>query len=496
MQSYVLRFQFVHLYAIIKLLNFKIILIRVKNMNLDFELNLSQQQKLVMTQQMQMSIKMLQMSSIELNEYVEREMEENPLLEKQYTENGQEEVINKENNFNDKIDYDKFMKYLNFEDYKHENNYKGEEEISPFNFISKEESLREYLMTQLGEIQIKNSQKKVCEYIIENLDEKGYLPDSVSDIAEQLNVNEDEVTSSLKIVQSFEPDGIGAQNLEECLKLQLKKKNIYDENLFYIIDNHLTNIAENKYNVIAKDLNINPKEAQEYGDVIKKLEPKPSRGFYTGDETKFIFPDAFVKKLDGEFFIIMNDNSIPTLSINNVYKTIISSNSNKDKDAEEYVKNKINSAVFLIKSIEQRKSTLYSVLKEIVDYQKDYFNNGIKYLKPMTLKDIADKIEIHESTVSRAIREKYIYTDRGIVKIKDLFTTGISSENSSSDSMSSSSVKTKIKELVENENARNPLSDQKICDVLNSQGMNISRRTVAKYREEMNIKSSSKRKRY
>lgn len=192
----------------------------------------------------------------------------------------------------------------------------------------------------------------------------------------------------------------------------------------------------------------------------------------------------------------MNDNSIPTLSINNVYKTIISSNSNKDKDAEEYVKNKINSAVFLIKSIEQRKSTLYSVLKEIVDYQKDYFNNGIKYLKPMTLKDIADKIEIHESTVSRAIREKYIYTDRGIVKIKDLFTTGISSENSSSDSMSSSSVKTKIKELVENENARNPLSDQKICDVLNSQGMNISRRTVAKYREEMNIKSSSKRKRY
>lgn len=465
-------------------------------MNLDFELNLSQQQKLVMTQQMQMSIKMLQMSSVELNEYIEREMEENPLLEKQYAEKNQEDVNTKDGDFNDKIDYEKFIKYLDFEDYRHESNYKNEEEVSPFTFISKEESLVEYLINQLGEIQIKNSQKKVCKYIIENLDEKGYLPDSISDIAEQLKVSKDEVLSSLKIVQSFEPDGIGARSLEECLKLQLKKKNIYDENLFYIIDEHLNNIAENKYNVIAKDLNITPKQAQEYGDAIKKLEPKPSRGFYTGDETKFIVPDAFIKKLDEEYFIIMNDNSVPMLSINNVYKTLIHNDDTKDKDAEEYVKNKINSAVFLIKSIEQRKSTLYSVLKEIVDYQKDYFNNGIKNLKPMTLKDIADKINVHESTVSRAIREKYIYTDRGIVKIKDLFTTGIAGESSFSDSMSSSSIKTKIKELVEGEDEKNPLSDQKICDVLNSQGMNISRRTVAKYREEMNIKSSSKRKRY
>jgi len=465
-------------------------------MNLDFELNLSQQQKLVMTQQMQMSIKMLQMSSIELNEYVEKEMEENPLLEKEYNEKSQESLVNKENDFNDKIDYDKFIKYLDFEDYRHENNYKGEEEVSPFNFISREESLREYLTTQLGEIEMRNSQKKICQYIIENLDTKGYLPDSISDIAIQLKVSENKVLEALKIVQGFDPDGIGARNLEECLKLQLKKKEIDDKNLFYIIDNHLNNIAENKYNVIAKDLNITPKQAQEYGDIIKKLEPKPSRGFYTGDETKYIVPDAFIKKLDGEFFIIMNDNSIPRISINNVYKALVSNDENNDKAAEEYVKNKINSAVFLIKSIEQRKSTLYSVLKEIVDYQREYFDNGVKYLKPMTLKDIADKIEMHESTVSRAIREKYIYTDKGIVKIKDLFTTGISSESENSDSMSSSSVKGKIKELIEKEDAKDPLSDQKICDILNSQAMNISRRTVAKYREEMNIKSSSKRKRY
>lgn len=465
-------------------------------MNLDFELNLSQQQKLVMTQQMQMSIKMLQMSSIELNEYVEKEMEENPLLEKEYNEKSQESLTNKENDFNDKIDYDKFIKYLDFEDYSRENNYKGEDEVSPFNFISREESLREYLTTQLGEVEVRNSQKKICEYIIENLDGKGYLPDPISDIAAQLKVSEDKVFEALKIVQSFDPDGIGARNLEECLKLQLQKKDIDDKNLFYIIDKHLNNIAENKYSIIAKDLNITPKEAQEYGDIIKKLEPKPSRGFYTGDETKYIVPDAFIKKLDGEFFIIMNDNSIPKLSINNVYKALVAGDENNDKAAKEYVKNKIDSAIFLIKSIEQRKNTLYAVLNEIVNYQREYFDNGIKYLKPMTLKDMAEKLEIHESTVSRAIREKYIYTDRGIVKIRDLFTTGISSESENSDSTSSSSVKGKIKELIEKEDAKNPLSDQKICDVLNSEGMNISRRTVAKYREEMNIKSSSKRKRY
>lgn len=465
-------------------------------MNLDFELNLSQQQKLVMTQQMQMSIKMLQMSSIELNEYVEKEMEENPLLEKEYNEKSQESLTKKENDFNDKIDYDKFIKYLDFEDYSRENNYKGEDEVSPFNFISREESLREYLTTQLGEVEVRNSQKKICEYIIENLDGKGYLPDPISDIAAQLKVSEDKVFEALKIVQSFDPDGIGARNLEECLKLQLQKKDIDDKNLFYIIDKHLNNIAENKYSIIAKDLNITPKEAQEYGDIIKKLEPKPSRGFYTGDETKYIVPDAFIKKLDGEFFIIMNDNSIPKLSINNVYKALVAGDENNDKAAKEYVKNKIDSAIFLIKSIEQRKNTLYAVLNEIVNYQREYFDNGIKYLKPMTLKDMAEKLEIHESTVSRAIREKYIYTDRGIVKIRDLFTTGISSESENSDSTSSSSVKGKIKELIEKEDAKNPLSDQKICDVLNSEGMNISRRTVAKYREEMNIKSSSKRKRY
>lgn len=460
-------------------------------MNLDFELNLTQQQKLVMTQQMQMSIKMLQMSSLELNEYVDKEVTENPLLEKEYNEKS--EVSEK----NDNIDYKELIKYLDFDNYSHGSHYTDEdEEVSPFNFISREESLIEYLTNQIGEISMESSTREACEYIIENLDNRGYLPDSIEEIANQLGVEDNEVSKALKIVQSLEPSGIAARNLVECLKLQLGRNNIDDEKLIYIIDNRLNDIAENKYNVIAKELNITPREAQEYGDMIKKLEPKPSRGFYTGDETKFITPDAFIQKLDGEFYIIMNEGATPKLSINDTYKNIIKNKLTEDSQAEEYVKNKLNNAMFVIKSIEQRKNTLYSVLKEIVNYQREYFEKGTRYLRPMTLKDIADKINMHESTVSRAIREKYIYTDRGIVKIKDLFTTAITAVKNKDEDMSSSSVKESIKELIDNEDRKNPLSDQKICDVLNSKGMNISRRTVAKYREEMNISASSKRKRY
>ncbi|WP_234122573.1 RNA polymerase factor sigma-54 [Clostridium hydrogenum] len=460
-------------------------------MNLDFNLNLSQQQKLVMTQQMQMSVKLLQMSSLELNEYVEKEIEENPLLETEYTD----KTDNKETN--EEIDYKELVKYLEFDNYGHESTYRKEnEEVSPFNFISNEESLQEYLLKQIGEVNLDIKTRKICEYIIENLDEKGYLPDDILQIASELKINEEIAEEALEIVQSLDPDGVGARNLGECLKIQLEKKNIYDDNLFLIIDKHLNNIAENKYNVIAKELGISPKKAQEYGDIIKKLEPKPSRGFYTGDETKFIVPDAAIKKIDDEFFIVMNESSTPKLSINTTYKDIINDKKSENAETQEYVKSKLNSAMFLLKSIEQRKSTLYSVLKEIVDYQSEYFHNGSKYLRPMTLKDIADKINMHESTVSRAIREKYVYTDNGIVKIKDLFTTAIQNVKISEGDLSSIAVKESIKELIDNENKVSPLSDQKISEILNSKGMNISRRTVAKYREEMNIKASSKRKRF
>ena len=252
-------------------------------------------------------------------------------------------------------------------------------------------------------------------------------------------------------------------------------------------------LADNSYNIIARDLKITIKKAQEYGDMIKELQPKPSSGFYTGEEVKYIAPDAYIKKIDNEFIIIMNDEILPRLTINNIYKEII--DNGNDKEAVEYVKDKINSALFLIKSIEHRKSTIHRVLEKILELQQNYFKVGLDYLKPMTFKQIADSLGIHESTVSRAVRDKYIYTSNGTIKVKDLFTSAISTEVSGED-VSSNSIRKMMKDLIEKENKLKTISDQQICDELNRNGMNISRRTVAKYREEMGIKSSKGRKRF
>lgn len=455
-------------------------------MKMDFNLNLTQEQKLVMTQQMQLSVKLLQMSSFELQEFVEKELQENPVLEYNYNE---EETTGSDN----LADYNKLAKYLEFDSYAQSTYDKNEEDVSPFNFIASEKSLNDFLHEQISELKEKESLKLICGYIVDNIDERGYLDTTIESIAEELKIPLHYAEKALGIVQSFDPPGVGARNLKECLKLQLKVKGIEDPNIFSIIDNYLEYLAENKYNLIARELRITPKEVQDSGDKIKTLEPKPSRGFYTGDEVKFIKPDAYVTKINNEYQIIMNDNMSKSLSVNNIYKNIL--NENSDKKAVEYVKEKLNNAAFLIKSIDHRNSTIYKVLEYIIKFQKNYFDHGENFLKPMTLKEISVALNVHESTISRAIKEKYIYTDKGIVKIKNLFTTGISAQQSSDEDVSARKIKNSIKELIDKENKQSPLSDQAICDILNTSSVKISRRTVAKYREEIGIKSSSMRKR-
>ena len=458
-------------------------------MKLDFNLNLAQEQKLIMTQQMQLSIKLLQMSTYDLREYIENEFLENPILE------GDFDFVQEDKKFEDKIDYKEMIKYLEFDNYSSQSygEYNKDEDISPFNFICDKESLTEYLQEQLIENEEDEYKKAIVSYMIENLDSKGYLDIPLEDICSELNISMELGKEALELLQDLEPDGIGARDLKECLKIQLIKNGLLDENLEIIIDEYLDLVADNKYNVIAKKLKIAPKEAQDLGDKIKKLEPKPSRGFYTGEDVKFIIPDAAIRKIDGEYFVIMNDGVIPRLSISNIYKDIL--NNKKDKNAENYVKEKLNSAMFLIKSIEQRKSTLLRILEKIVENQKDYFDKGKKYLKPMTLKEMAEMLGIHESTVSRAIKEKYILTSFGTVKIKDLFATGLSVNKSDGEEIAVVNIKKQIKEIIDKEDKKKPLSDQAICNYLNENNLNISRRTVAKYREEIGIKSSSKRKR-
>lgn len=455
-------------------------------MKMDFMLNLTQEQKLIMTQKMQLSIKLLQMSGIELQEYIDKELQENPVLEAKNNEENEESTIQ------DRIDYKELIKYFEFDNYGSQSlgNYDNDE-VSPFTFISNPTSLEEYLEQQIIELNENDYLEILCKYIIENIDSRGYLPMSIEEMAKEISADVKDLQKALTIIQGLEPDGIGARDLRECLKIQLEKKEMKNEKIFKMVEKHLQNIADNKYQVIARDLKITPKEAQGYGDMIKTLEPKPSRGFYTGEKVKYISPDAYIKKINNNYVIVMNESITPKLSINSLYKEII--NNENDKNAVDYVKNKMNGAMFLIKSVEQRKSTIYRVLEKIIEKQKDFLDNGMNYLKPMTLKEIADELEVHESTVSRAIRDKYVYIPRGTIRIKDFFTQGVT--NVLEEDVSVVNIKNEIKLLIDKEDKKKPLSDQVICDELNKKDMNISRRTVAKYREEIGIKSSSKRKR-
>ncbi|WP_368247750.1 RNA polymerase factor sigma-54 [Clostridium perfringens] len=461
-------------------------------MLMDFNLNLTQEQKLIMTQQMQLSIKLLQMSTYDLREYIEKEFSENPVLEAQYEDTKE---VSKEQ---DRLEYKELVKYLESDNYGSQSYGEYDEEgISPFTFISKPESLTDYLEGQILELPIDEYMRSVCSYMVECLDQKGYLDIKKEELMNELDCSEETFNRALIVIQNLEPAGIGARDLKECLEIQLERKGENDPIVKEIIDNHLDDLADNRYQVIAKDLEITPKKAQDYGDLIKTLEPKPSRGFYTGDEVGFIIPDAEIRKIDGEFFILMKDGVLPMLSVNPLYKDILKDSTN-DKEATEYVKEKIDKAMFLIKSIEQRKSTLHKVLQKILEKQKDYFEKGEKYLKPMTLKEIAEKLEMHESTISRAIRDKYILTSMGTIKIKDLFVNSISNKEKSDgeEDVTVINIKKVLEEVIKEEDKRKPLSDQAISEILKEKGMAISRRTVAKYREELGIKSSSKRKRF
>lgn len=453
-------------------------------MNLDFNLNLAQQQKLVMTQQMQLSVKLLQMSNYELLDYVNKEVQENPVVDAEPSEVMQGN--------NEEIDYTKLSKYLESDNYNSKEISRDDERVSPFNFIAEKRSLKDYLKEQLLDMVENDYMKSICLYMIECINSSGYFTEDVDELSKNLKIDKKFSYKALDILQELEPVGIAARDLKECLKIQALNKGILDDNLEEIIDKYLEDIAENRYTKIAKDLCITNQEAQDYGDIIKSFEPKPSRGFYTGDETEYIVPDAYIKQIEDKLYIVMNDNFIPKISINNLYMNIL--NDSKDEDAKKYVKEKLNGATFLIKSIDMRRNTIYKVIEQILDIQKMYFLNKNNYLKPMTLKDISERINMHESTISRAIKGKYLNTDRGIIKIKDLFTTSIG--NDRDEDVSTIKIKNDIKDLIDKEDKSKPISDQNICNILKDSGVIISRRTVAKYRDEMSIKSSSKRKRF
>ncbi|MTI46965.1 MAG: RNA polymerase factor sigma-54 [Firmicutes bacterium] len=460
-------------------------------MRLGFELNLEQSQKLIMTPELRQAIQMLQFTSQELYQFIETEMEINPLLEME-NKNNKTENIDDYKDKNEDIDWKEYLGKYDDISYKGSIKRQKNESQGFESYLSSKVTLREHLLFQLNLTVFSDIEREVGELIIESINKNGYLNTNIEEIASQVSVEIDKVENVLKVIQTFDPIGVASRTLQECLLVQLEIKKQLNDNIKNVINNHLGDVAKNRISNISKELNIQKKEAQGICDLIKTLEPKPGRGFASDeDDIKFITPDLTLEFIDGEYIIILNDSTAPRLNINKYYKQLLSKS--KEENISQFLNDKLNSAMWIIRSIEQRRMTIYNVAKSIVKFQKDFFDMGKKHLKPLTLKEVAEDIDVHESTVSRATTGKYIQTPRGIFELKFFFTSGVEGQGGG---VSSTSIKSMIEELIEKEKSEKPLSDQSIANLLKEKNIKISRRTVAKYRDELRIPSSSGRRRY
>lgn len=471
-----------------------------------FELNLEQQQKLVMTPELRLSLKILQMPQHELEELVQQEIESNPILELSDEEinkddiNEQKDILSEiidetlllKNDRENEIDWKEYLSYAGktyeTDSYNDENN-----DFSYDNLVVHNSTLKEYLTNQLKSQNLKKDIDILCEYLIESLDDNGYLTISLEEVSVITGLSFDIVEAALRIIQSFDPPGVAARNLKECLLIQLDNHENKDVRLKKIVTEYLQDLADNRINNISKYLKTSIEEAQVLCDIIKTLEPKPGRSFESAEYTRYIVPDVVVEKIGTEYVVFVNDSYSSRLSVSSYYKNILE-NENKDSSASQYISSKLSSAIWMIKSIENRRSTLYKVVKAMMKYQEEFLEYGTSHLKSMTLKTISEEISVHESTVSRAISGKFVQTPRGTFELKYFFKSGVG--NSFGEVVSSESVKKEIQRIIHEENSVKPISDQEISDILTEMGIRISRRTVAKYREEIGIPSSSKRRRF
>lgn len=458
-------------------------------MKLDFSLQMQQVQKLMMTPQLKQAIKILQMPAFELQEYIQQKIEENPVLEVSDEEVKIEYTKESSDENKDLIDWQEY-----FNDLKHYDEISfGKEVIEKDGFetyTSRDITFLEYFEQQLGMLGLTKSEEKIGEYIIGSLDESGYISTPLEEISELLGAEIELIERVLKIVQSLEP-GIGARNLKECLLLQVKHRGDAPECTETVIENHLELVAAMKMPKLSELLGMPLIDVQSIIDYIKKLNPRPGLAFASSLDNRYIQPDVTIVEVQDEYVVLVNDNTSPRLQINNYYKSLLNKGDEKE---QQYIKDNLNNAYYLIRAIEQRKKTLQLVVEYIVGYQKDFFKEGVKLLKPLRLKDVADSLEIHESTVSRATNGKYAETPRGIFELKYFFSGSL--ESGSGEEIATLGIKQRIYEMIEKEDKEKPLSDQQIAGLLENEGVNISRRTVAKYRDEANISSSSKRKRY
>jgi RNA polymerase sigma-54 factor len=458
--------------------------------------NLTMQQ--VLAPQLQQSLHILQAPALELRNIVQQELQTNPVLEEEIGTFESEERAKDDREFEE--EFERLAKLdEEWRDYMSQNvSYSSrnpeDEERRQFFFdsIASQETLQHHLWEQLNTADVSGSQREAAELIIGNMDVFGFLQGSLEEISQHTNHPLGELQEMLSFIQTFHPVGVGARNLRECLLIQLRRLGKEHSLEYRIVGEYLEDLGRKRLPELARRLGVSIEEVQKAANFISTLDPKPGQ-IFTPDPNNYVLPDVSVDKVGEDYTVSLNADQIPHLRISKTYKDLMTQGAN-GTDVRDYIREKIRSGKFLIKSIHQRQQTILNIANEIVKRQSEFLENGTAYLKPMTMVQIAEAVGVHETTVSRAISGKYMATPQGVFEMKYFFTPGY--QTAAGAALSNTSVKEAISDMVRNEDARNPLSDKEIVDVLSDRGIPIARRTVAKYRAELNILPSNLRKQY
>jgi RNA polymerase sigma-54 factor len=464
-------------------------------------------QQLLMTPQLQQAIKLLQLSRLELADTIRQEIEQNPLLEEinpgdtDYEANQEslssteESAAAPESERTGEVDMDttSSMKEINWED-DYANHYDAgfsfskethdRSRLSQIDFLTKETNLQSHLQWQLSHTEIDSELHKAGLFVIGNLNQNGFLEVTVEDITREIECDEDTARKAIGIIQEMDPPGVAATGVQESLLLQLKRLDLEESLAAEIIKEQLHSLELKNYGAIAKAVKRPIKEVLAAIDVITELNPFPGEK-YTERDVHYIIPDVFVHKVGDEYLIVLNDEGLPRLKVSSDYEEIIERDSGASSETKNYIKDKLRDALWLIKSMQQRQRTIYKVVESLLRFQKDFFEKGAEHLRPLVLRDVAEDIEMHESTVSRVTTNKYMHTPQGIFELKYFFSTALPQKDG--ESLAAESIRQKIKTMIKNENPDKPLTDNAISKILADEDIKVARRTVAKYREQLGI---------
>ena len=461
----------------------------------------------VLSPQLQQSLLILQTPLLELRNLVQQEMETNPVLEELPEEVRTDERGEAEPSADDNFD-NEFQKLASLDeewrDYMAQSaSYSSDGSRSSreaqekrqflFDSIPVQDTLQQNLIGQLNQSVLSASDRKAAELVIGNIDDNGFLQSTPEEMALNSGIPREDFEKMLALIQSFYPQGVGARDLRECLLIQLQRQEKENTLEYNIVSEHMEDLGRRRFPEIARRMGINVEDVQKAAGNIARLNPRPGQVFAAAPQN-YVLPDVIVEKVDGEYQITLNNEQIPHLRISNLYKDIIASGNTQSGEVKDYIRDKIRSGKFLIRSIHQRQQTILNIAQQIVSRQRDFLEHGPSHLKPMIMREVADAVGVHETTVSRAVSGKYMATPQGVFEMKYFFTSGY--QTATGESLSNISVKEAILDLVKHENGSAPLSDHEMVEILGERGIPIARRTVAKYRDELNILPSHMRRKY